>query len=637
MKKWVILLALLICLPAYAEDKLGATYGGLPVPGTSGQILGTNGTVPEWETLSGGNGNCTITRNGAGSYSLNCSSFVTTAGSGFTAGGDLSGTSTTQTVIGIQQKPVPLPASGYLHYNGTAFVWDTPAGGGGFTAGGDLSGTSTSQTVVGLQTKALPAPTTGYLWYNGTALSWNPASGMFAPLTNPANGQNNYAPIDNPVFTTQVVAPYGGLALAGINPPPTDGYVFIRNLNTTSTQYTVNVPLNNTTLAGLNMIETWTAAQTFNQNRFILAGSSTGTTTINSANSSASNYAINVPAVSDTLAVTGTAQTFLAAQTFPNAGIIQRGTSTGNLTITNADAGATNYTATFPNNTGTVAELNLTQTWTQVQTYNQLTLAILGSSTGATTFNSANSTATAYTATFPANTGTIAELNLAQTWTVAQTFSVPITVASGGTNTGTAPSAGQLLVAQSATAYAPVTVSGDESMTTTGVTTNTGLKGVAVPTLASGYLHYTGAAFAWDTPAGPSAPTAWTPTAAFSGGGCTVAPTFGTTVGWYVTSGKVATVYFYIPFTGAGTTCAGQLQITNLPFTPYSSLSPSGVSEFPVHATGTSAGGVVRISVQASSGSGSFWSVQSGSYSTIGQSQVSATTVLSAMMTYITN
>jgi hypothetical protein len=46
-----------------------------------------------------------------------------------------------------------------------------------------------------------------------------------------------------------------------------------------------------------------------------LSGSSTGTTTLASANASATNYTITVPAVTDTLAVLGTAQSFTAAQT----------------------------------------------------------------------------------------------------------------------------------------------------------------------------------------------------------------------------------------------------------------------------------------------------------------------------------
>ena len=66
--------------------------------------------------------------------------------------------------------------------------------------------------------------------------------------------------------------------------------------------------------------------------------------------------------------------------------------------------------------------LNHANTWTAVQTFTNSDLALLGASTGSTIFTSANSSSTTYTATIPANTGTIAELNLAQTFTATQTF-----------------------------------------------------------------------------------------------------------------------------------------------------------------------------------------------------------------------
>jgi hypothetical protein len=50
-------------------------------------------------------------------------------------------------------------------------------------------------------------------------------------------------------------------------------------------------------------------------------------------------------------------------------------------------------------------------------------ITLQGSSTGITTFGSANAGASNFTATLPANTGTLVELNLGQTWTANQTFS----------------------------------------------------------------------------------------------------------------------------------------------------------------------------------------------------------------------
>ncbi len=60
-----------------------------------------------------------------------------------------------------------------------------------------------------------------------------------------------------------------------------------------------------------------------------------------------------------------------------------------------------------------IAQLGDAQTWTALQKFTNSDLAIMGSSTGYTTFTSANAGASNYAATLPANTGTIGELNLA--------------------------------------------------------------------------------------------------------------------------------------------------------------------------------------------------------------------------------
>lgn len=93
-------------------------------------------------------------------------------------------------------------------------------------------------------------------------------------------------------------------------------------------------------------------------------------------------------------------------------------TASNSLTL----AGTDGTTMTFPGASGTVDTLNSTQTFTAPKTFTNSDLLLLGSSTGATTFASANASATSYTATWPANTGTLAELNLAQTWSATQTL-----------------------------------------------------------------------------------------------------------------------------------------------------------------------------------------------------------------------
>jgi len=80
-------------------------------------------------------------------------------------------------------------------------------------------------------------------------------------------------------------------------------------------------------------------------------------------------------------------------------------------------ASAAGGTATLPNNTGTVAETNLAQSWTATQTFQSSGLDLLGSSTGYTAFVSANSSATNYSVTFPAATDTVDLIAQAQTLT----------------------------------------------------------------------------------------------------------------------------------------------------------------------------------------------------------------------------
>ena len=60
---------------------------------------------------------------------------------GFTAGNDLSGSSTAQNVIGIQNHPIPSPTgAGYIYWNGSAWVYQNPAGAGTVTTVGWTGG-----------------------------------------------------------------------------------------------------------------------------------------------------------------------------------------------------------------------------------------------------------------------------------------------------------------------------------------------------------------------------------------------------------------------------------------------------------------------------------------------------------------
>lgn len=138
-----VCVVLTVSAAAHAEDRpIGPASGDLTLTYPNPQVSGLQGhALPSFGSVG-----C-LQSNGT-TWSIG------SCGSGsFTAAGDLSGSSTTQTVIGIRGISVPTPTVGYPHYNGTSIVWDVP--GSGFAAGGDLTGTATSQTVASLSG---PAP-----------------------------------------------------------------------------------------------------------------------------------------------------------------------------------------------------------------------------------------------------------------------------------------------------------------------------------------------------------------------------------------------------------------------------------------------------------------------------------------------
>ena len=117
-------------------------------------------------------------------------------------GGDLNGTGSTALspkVSGLQGRPIsnlPPITGQVLTWNGSVWIPETSGGGGGgFTAGGDLSGTSTNQTVIGIHGDPVPPPngTNTVLIWSGSAFSWTTVGGGGSP-TGPAGGdlEGNY-------------------------------------------------------------------------------------------------------------------------------------------------------------------------------------------------------------------------------------------------------------------------------------------------------------------------------------------------------------------------------------------------------------------------------------------------------------
>lgn len=120
-----------------------------------------------------------------------------------------------------------------------------------------------------------------------------------------------------------------------------------------------------------------------------------------------------------------------------NVGALSLGTSgtLGSVAMGNATSGTVtlrpvtgalgSVTASLPANTGTISELNLAQTWTAAQTFTNSDLILLGSSTGFTTFSSANAGASNFTITVPGITDTLVTLTATQTLT-NKTLTAPI-------------------------------------------------------------------------------------------------------------------------------------------------------------------------------------------------------------------
>lgn len=190
-----------------------------------------------------------------------------------------------------------------------------------------------------------------------------------------------------------------------------------------------------------------------------MGNATTGTLQLQPAAGALGTITVSIPAASDTLVNLGSVQTLtnktLASPAFT-------GTVTGNGTIPNAvlvnssltlaghlvslggtqaiacgdlSNDGTACTANTGTSGATVPFLNGANTWSGVQTYTNSDFKLLGSSTGATTFTSANAGASNFTITVPAATDTIAELGQTQTFSGINTFSNHLLFSGLGTGT----------------------------------------------------------------------------------------------------------------------------------------------------------------------------------------------------------
>ncbi len=144
-------------------------------------------------------------------------------------------------------------------------------------------------------------------------------------------------------------------------------------------------------IALLSGTQVFTGAKTFTNSLLKLLGSSTGATTFTSDNAGATNYTMHVPAANDTLAVLGTAQAITALKTFTNSMIALLGSSTGKTTFTSDNSSGTDYVMHVPAANDTLVTLAASQALTNKTltspTINLATLTLAAAQVGTFTAN----------------------------------------------------------------------------------------------------------------------------------------------------------------------------------------------------------------------------------------------------------
>jgi len=163
-------------------DVLENTFGSLQIISLSGDLGGTLGTPKvvglQGITISGvaPTLNQGLVFNGVSWAPANLAGALA-----FTASGDLSGSEILQTVVGLQGYSVlnEAPTDGYLlTWDNIDGYWHPAPAPTGFSAGTDLSGTATNQTVIAIQNIPVnaTAPSDGYLLtYDLIDGYWHPA------------------------------------------------------------------------------------------------------------------------------------------------------------------------------------------------------------------------------------------------------------------------------------------------------------------------------------------------------------------------------------------------------------------------------------------------------------------------------
>jgi hypothetical protein len=515
------------------------------------------------------------------------------------------------TVVGLKGQTIPTLASGWLQWNGSALVWSTPPG--AFTAGGDLSGTNTSQTVIGIQGRAVAstAPTNGQVleWNNG-ASQWQPTNlpsgtsvtgsgfwhsasgtldaaankgtaGQFA-VTNAGATDTSWVSISGDA--TNATATAGKLTVTGIQGNPvsataaTAGQVLVENAGATAsawTSFSGDVSLSTSTVgkatvvaiqgnavsataatAGQVLVEnsgaTGSAWTTLSQD-VTLSTSTPGQASVVGIRGNAvpalasgflqwtgSAFAWTTPAglftAGHDLSGTATSQTVVGIQGNP---VSATAATAGQFLVENSGATGSAWTTLSGDgllSTSTAGKLTVVAIQGNAVSGTAATAGqFLVENSGATgsawtslSGDASNSTSAAGKVTVTglqgnpvsataATAGQLLIENSGATGSAWTSFSGDVSLSAstvgqakvtgiqGNAVSATAATAGQFLIENSgATGSAWTSISGDASASTstTGQLTVTGLQGHAVPSPTTGFLQWNGSAYAWSTATG---------------------------------------------------------------------------------------------------------------------------------------
>ena len=374
---------------------------------------------------------------------------------------------------------------------------------------GAASGTATLDSSGKLTTAQIPAAIVGAVVYQGVwnASTNNPAlasgvgvKGQYYKVsvagTTTIDTLNSWGVGDTIIFdgttwdkidglaseVTSVAGMVGAVTLATNNVSENASYLYFTNARAIAAPLTGYVSGAGTIAATDSILQ---AIQKLNGN--VASAVSGGVTSVSVASANGftgTSSGGNTPALTLTTSITGVLKgngtAISAAAQADITGLL----GAGSITTTMLAGSITAAKITTGTSGANIPLLNTANTWGAVQTFTNSDIALLGSSTGATTFTSANASITNYTLTIPAITGTV--ITSADTGTVTNTMlagSIAVTKLSGittlsGSNTGD----------QTISITGDVTAAGSVGALTSTVTK---LNGTALSGLATGILKNT--------------------------------------------------------------------------------------------------------------------------------------------------